>query len=148
MKVLSLITMVLCLLLGASSCKKSQEQPKAKTVKKVEKTVREKSQVPMAVESGEATIKIVGGSGNVLSIGLTNKVPIRVVQFTIEGVQVREVRTTSRTTGFQADLNKKSGKVVMLSLSGDKISSGTGMIAEVVCDKKDAASLSGIKIIK
>ena len=102
----------------------------------------------MAVESGDATIKIVEGSGNVLGIELTNKVPIRGVQFIIEGVQASEVHTTSRTKGFLADFNKESGKVVILSISGDKISSGTGTIAEVVCAKKDSASLSDIKLIK
>jgi len=152
MKQLCLIMMVLYLLLGVSSCKKSQEQPNAKTVKKVEKKVekkvRKKSQAPMAVESGDATIKIVEGSGNVLGIELTNKVPIRGVQFILEGAQASEVHTTSRTKGFVADFNKASGKVVILSVSGGKIPSGTGAIAEVVCDKKDSASLSDIKLIK
>ncbi len=150
--ILNLVFQIVRLLLGVSSCKKSQEQPNAETVKKVEKKVKkkvkEKSQAPMAVESGDATIKIVEGSGNVLGIELTNKVPIRGVQFILEGAQASEVHTTSRTKGFVADFNKASGKVVILSVSGGKIPSGTGEIAEVVCDKKDSASLSGIKIVK
>ena len=142
----------LWLFLGASSCKKAQEQPKTKAEEKVKKEVvkkvRKKSQVPVAVASGDATIKIADGSGNVLGIELTNKVPVRGVQFTIEGVQMNEVRTTSRAKGFLADFNKASGIVIMVSTSGGKIAPGTGLIAEIICDKRGSASLSGKKIAR
>ena len=151
-KALCLFTIVLCLFLGVSSCKRSQEQPKTTPEKKVEKEpvkkVRKKSQAPVLAESEEAAVKIIGGSGNVLGIELTNKVPVRAVQFTLEGVQINEVRSTPRTAGFLVDFNKESGKVIMLSTSGDTVSTGTGLIAEVVCDKKDSANLKVVKIIK
>jgi hypothetical protein len=152
MKNLCVILLILCFSLGGTNCKKSQEEQTPTVEKRVEKktgeVVKKKSKRIKAVKSGEATIKIVDGTGNVFGIELTNKVPVRGVQFTVEGVQMNEVRTTSRTTGFLSDFNKESGKVVMLSTSEDKISSGTGLIAEVVCDKKGKASLSGIKIVK
>ena len=152
MRNLCVIVLIVCFSLGGANCKKSQEEQMPKVEKTLEKkavkTVKKKSQRIKAVKSGEATIKIVDGSGNVLGIELSNKVPVRGVQFTVEGVQMNEVRTTSRTTGFLSDFNKESGKVVMLSTSEEKISSGTGLIAEVVCDKKDSASLSEIKVVK
>lgn len=148
MKRFYIIPLILCFFLFAPSCKKPQEESRTKVTKKMEKKVEKKAQDTMEVDSKDATLKIVAGSGNVLGIDLTNNVPVGGVQFTIEGVQMNEVRTTSRTTGFLSDFNKESGKVVMLSTSKDKISSGTGLIAEVVCDKKDSARLSGIKIVK
>jgi len=152
MRSLCVILLIVCFLPGGTNCRKSHEEQMPKAEKTVEKKagemVKKKSKRIKAVESGEATIKLVDGSGNVLGIELTNKVPVRGVQFTLEGVQMNEVRTTSRTTGFLSDFNRESGNVVMLSTSEDKISSGTGLIAEVVCDKKDKAGLSGIKIVK
>jgi len=152
MRNLCVAFLIVCFLLGSTNCRKSQREqmPKAEKIveKKAGETVKKKSKRIKAVESEEATIKIVGGSGNVFGIELTNKVPVRGVQFAVEGVQMNEVRTTSRTTGFMSDFNKESGIVVMLSTSEDKIPSGTGLIAEIVCDKKDSASLSGIKIVK
>ncbi len=152
MRKLCVSLLIVCFSLGSANCKKSQEEQMPKVEKRVEKkagiTVKKESRVTKVVESEDVTIEIVDRPGNVLGIELTNKVPVRGVQFTLEGVQMNEVRTTSRTTGFLADFNKGSGKVVMLSTAEEKISSGTGLIAEVVCDKKDSASLSGIKIVK
>lgn len=144
MQKLCLISLILCLFLGSPSCKKSQEEPRTKVERKMEK----KAQDTMEVDSKDATLKIVAGSGNVLGIDLTNNVPIRGVQFTIEGVKMTDVRTTSRTAGFLAEFNKEAGIVIMVSTSGGKIAPGTGLIAEIISDKGGSANLSGIKIGK
>ena len=144
MRKFCLIPLILCLFLGGPSCKKSQEEPKTKTEEKVEKT----PQVSRKVKSEGATLKIVGGSGNTVGIDLKNNVPVRGVQFTIKGVKATEVRTTSRTAGFLADFNEKSGIVILVSTSGKEIVPGTGLIAEIICDKGGSASLSEIKIGK
>ena len=100
-------------------------------------------------EPGEdASLKLVEVSGNILGIDLTNNVPVKGVQFIIEGVKVNEVRITSRTEGFLAEFNEKNGKVILLSLSGNKIDQGTGPIVEIICDEGDSARLSGVKIVK
>jgi hypothetical protein len=152
MRVLYLVTIVVFLFLGISSCDTSQDQSKTKTVeesgKKVDTAVRKKPTMVEEAGSEDATLKIVGGSGNTLGIELTNSIPILGVQFSLEGAHMNEIRTTSRTKGFLADFNKEAGKVVLLSTSGDKIASGSGLIAELVCDKIDSASLSEIKIVK
>ena len=147
MKKLCLITIILCLFLGGPGCKKAQEETATTTVKKVEKKTKEKIQMPAKVESEEAKIKIVDKSDNVIGIDLANTVPVRIVQFDITGVKITEVRTTSRTEGFYAKHNVANGKIVMLSPSDKTIAPGSGLIAEIVCDKGGSASLSGIKII-
>jgi len=144
MKKLCLITLILCLFLGGPTCKKSQEEPRAKIEEKVEKTPKTSREV----KSEDATLKIVGGSGNTVGIDLTNSVPVRGVQFTIEGVKVTEVSTTSRTAGFLAEFNENSGIVILVSTSGKEIAPGTGLIANIMCDRGGSATLSEIKIGK
>ena len=152
MRVLCLATIVLSLFLGISGCNPVQDQSKTKPVEesgeKAEKTVRKKQILIEAAGSEDATLKIVVGSETTLGIELTNSVPIRGVQFTLKGADMSEIRTTARSKDFLADFNKEAGKVVILSASGDKIASGSGLIAELVCDKIDSASLSEIKIVK
>ncbi len=144
MKKLCLISLTLCLILGGPSCKKTKEEQKTTEKAKVEK----KSQGPMTVESKDATLKIIEGSGNTVGIDLTNTIPVRGVQFTIEGAKITEVRSTSRIKGFLAEFNKESGIVIIVSMSGNTIAPGTGLIAEVIYDKGGSARLSGIKIAK
>ena len=156
MRVLCLATIVLVLSLGISSCQPAQDQPETKPVeapkKKVEKAVEkavEKKQIRVeAAGSEDATLKIVAGSDTTLGIELTNRVPIKGMQFTLEGADMSEIRTTARSKGFLADFNKDAGKVVILSTSGDKIAPGSGLIAEVVCTKIASVSLSEIKLVK
>ena len=156
MRIVCLIVIVLYLMLDISGCKQSQEQakpkPEVKTESKVEKKteqkVRKKVQMPQLANSEDATIKIEDVSENVVAINLTNKVPIRGVQFTIEGVQMEKGTPTSRTKGFTTDFNNESGRVVILSTTDNRIASGTGNIFEIVCSKVESAKLSGIKIIK
>ncbi len=150
MKKFCLIIFVLIFFLSGLNCKKSQEEPKTKGVEKGEKKVTQKMvQDSRMVESKDATLKIVASSGNVFGIDLTNKIPVRGVQFTVEKAKITEVRTTSRTEGFLAEFNKETGIVIMVSAVGNTIAAGTGFIAEIVCDKEDAAVvLSDIKIAK
>ena len=142
MKILCLISLILCLFLSGSSCKKNEVEEKAD--KKVEKKARDSRKV----EDKDATLKIVAGSENVFGIDLNNNVPVRGAQFTIEGVKITEVRTTTRTEGFLAKFNKESGIVIMISTSGGKVAPGTGLIAEIIGDQKGSASLSKIKIAR
>lgn len=139
-----LILLILCLFLSGPGCKTSKEGAESTTGEKIEKA----SKTPNVAKDEESTLKIVAGSDNAVGVDLTNKVPVKGVQFTIEGVKVNDVRTTSRTEGFLAEFNKENGKVILLSISGNKIDQGTGPILEIVCDKADSASLSGIKIVK
>ncbi len=144
MKKFYIIPLMLCFFLVAPSCKKAQEEQKTTVKEKVEK----KAQDSRMAESKDATLKIVECSGDTIGIELMNNIPVGGVQFTIEGVKMTEIRTTSRTTGFLADFNKESGIVIIVSTSGDKIAPGTGLIAEIVSDKGGSANLSGIKIAK
>ena len=146
MKKLCLIslTLILCLVLGGAGCRMIKEEQKTTVKEKVEK----KAQDSRMAESKDATLKIVEGSGNTIGIELMNNIPVGGVQFTIEGVKMTEIRTTSRTAGFLAKFNEESGIVIMVSTSGDKIAPGTGLIAEIVSDKGGYANLSGIKIAK
>jgi len=98
--------------------------------------------------SEDAILKLVEVSGNILGIDLTNDVPVKGVQFTLEGPKITEVRTTSRTEGFSPSFNEENGRVILLSLSGGEITTGKGLIAEILFDNGGSASLSEIKIVK
>jgi len=98
--------------------------------------------------SEDAILKLVEVSGNILGIDLTNAVPVKGVQFTLEGPKITEVRTTSRTEGFSPSFNEENGRVILVSLSGGEITTGKGLIAEILCDNGGSASLSEIKIAK
>ena len=97
---------------------------------------------------GDATLTLVEVSGNILGIDLTNDVPVKGMQFTIEGPKITEVRTTSRTEGFSPSFNEENGKVILISLSGGEITPGNGLIAEILHDNGGSASLSEIKIVR
>ena len=86
--------------------------------------------------------------GNSRSIELTNDVPVRGVQCTLNGARPTEVRTTSRTEGFVAQYNEKNGTVILISVSGNTIAPGTGPIAEVVSNSTGPASLSKTTIVE
>jgi len=152
MRVLSLATIGFFLCLEVSSCKQAPDQPKTKPpaepVKQAEQTVDTKPSTVEAAGEEDATLSIVSATSSSLGIELTNRVPIRGVQFTLKGAAMREIRTTTRSKDFLADFNREAGKVVILSASGDKIAAGSGLIAEVVCDSIEGASLSEIKLVK
>ena len=148
MRVLCFIMIGLWLFLNIPSCKKSQEQPKTKTEKQVEKVVKKRLPIRVTANDGEVTIKRIDRSDNTIEIELTNNFPVRIAQFIIKGIEVAEVRTTTRTERFHVKYNKEDDKFSILSFSDEVIAPGTGSIAEIVCDKKSSASLSGINIFK
>ena len=152
MRVLCVTSIVLFLFLALSSCNPTQEQPETKPVEvpkeKVKKAVPKKQTPIEAAGNKDATLKIVTVSETILGLELTNRVPIRGMQFTLQDADISEIRTTTRSKGFLTDFNKEAGKVVILSASGDKIAVGSGLIAELVCDKIGSASLSEIKLVK
>ena len=130
---------------------------KTKPEKEVVKTKPEKGEVKAKPEKGEvvkikalsdesAKLTIGTRSGTTASIDLVNSVPVRGIQFTVEGVKMTEARTTNRTKGFLAKFNAVNGVVIMVSTSNGIISPGKGAILEVICDKPDAARLTGVKI--
>jgi hypothetical protein len=82
-------------------------------------------------EPGNARLNPGSVKGNTTSVVLDNDVPVKSLQFAVSG-QPTEVRTTSRTEGFMARLDKKSGTVVLISLSGKTIAPGNGPVVEVV----------------
>jgi len=96
----------------------------------------------------QATLKAVPKSDTTLEMHLSNKGPINGLQFTLTGVSITSVRTTSRTAAFMAKFNAASGKVLMVSVSQTPIPPGDGPILEVVGEKARTASLSDVKLIK
>jgi hypothetical protein len=88
-----------------------------------------------------------GANKAIATVALQNDVPIRGVQFTVEGALMTEVRTTQRTGGFIVKFNEKNGKVLIVSASGDDIAPGKGPIADIVCDKPDKAKLLNVKVV-
>jgi len=86
-----------------------------------------------SIPTAKSILSLVCISENVAVIELDNPVPVRGVQFTLNGAKPTEVRTTSRTEGFFAQYNEKNGTVVLVSLSGSKIAPGIGPIAEIIC---------------
>jgi hypothetical protein len=98
-------------------------------------------------EAGEPALGVKPGAKDSVKVELINEIPVRAVQFDLTGVKISQVRTTDRTWGFLAKFNEQNGKVILLSTAGDKIAPGKGAVLEVVCDKPDAASLSGVKIV-
>jgi len=152
MKILFFIVLIFCLFSGGLSCKRKQVEQitgdEEKIEEKIEKIVEKKPQATRRIKSEDATLKIVEESKNTLGIYLINKVSVGGVQFTLKGVKITELRTTSRTAGFVANYNKETGIIILVSTKGDKIAPGTGLIAEITCDRKGPASLSDIKIGK
>lgn len=134
-----LITMTVLLLSAGVPLVSQAEKAAVKSQK--EKAAPVKSQ-----PEKKATLNIKAGSGNTLSVDLTNSVPVRGLQFIISGVKMTEVRTTKRAAGFLAKFNEKNGAVVLISTAEERIAPGKGPIAEVICDKPGSAGLSGIKI--
>ena len=125
---------------GISVCTKTEKVP-AKP--QAEKAVQKESQ-----SEKKATLKVKTGSGDQIGIDLTNSVPVRGVQFTVSGVKMTEVRTTSRTAGFLAKFNDETGVVIIVSTAADEIAPGEGLIAEIIGKKVPGSdiSLSGVKL--
>jgi hypothetical protein len=98
-------------------------------------------------EAGEPSLGVKPGDKDLVKVELVNEAPVRAVQFDLTGVKITQVRTTDRSKGFLAKFNEQNGKVILLSTAGEEIAPGKGAVLEVVCDKPDAAALSGVKIV-
>ena len=128
---------------------------KATTKPQKEKSPVETKQTEKApvkkTQAKKATLEVGTVSGNTAFIELTNTVPVRGVQFTVNGVKLTEVRTTTRSAGFLAKFNEENGIVVMVSLTKEEMPAGKGPIAELVYQKAppsgSAISLSAVKIV-
>ena len=120
-----------------------KEKPPVVEKKQAEKAPTEKDQTK------KAELKVVSVSGDTANIELINTVPVRGAQFTVNGVKLTEVRTTSRTAGFFAKFSEENGIVIIASLDGDEIAPGKDPIAEIIYQKvpgvTPAISLSGVK---
>lgn len=94
----------------------------------------------------DASLQLVALSEDMAGIDLTNTFPVRGVQFTIQGVALADVLTTSRSEDFLASFNQENGRVLIVSLDGDEIPPGEGLIAEILFDGDGPARLSEIVI--
>ena len=94
----------------------------------------------------ELYLQLVTIAEDMAGIDLTNTVPVRGVQFTIEGVEIADVLTTSRSEDFMASFNEENGGIIIVSLAGGEIAPGEGLIAEVLFDGNGPARLSEIII--
>lgn len=103
--------------------------------------------VVAAAMAGEAVLKVSASSGKSASVEMASMVPVRGVQFTVNGAKITEVRTTDRTKGFLTKFNDANGMVILLSTLAESIPPGKGAIAEIMCDTPAEASISEIKIV-
>ena len=94
MRHLFVIVLIMILSFAGQSCKQSQEEPvpkgEEKATEKAAESPKEQPKVQyvnrMKVDSKDASLKLVAGEKNVHSISLENSIPIRGVQFVVEGV--------------------------------------------------------------
>ena len=114
----------------------------------IDKDQPEEPQQPQEPQQPEQNIslQLVDIAEDMVGIELMNTVPVRGVQFTIEGVAIADVLTTSRSEDFMASFNEESGRVLIVSLAGDEILPGGGLIAEILFDGNGLARLSEIII--
>jgi hypothetical protein len=114
----------------------------------IDKDQPEEPQQPQEPQQPEQNIslQLVDIAEDMVGIDLMNTVPVRGVQFTIEGVAIADVLTTSRSEDFMASFNEESGRVLIVSLAGDEIVPGEGLIAEILFDGNGLARLSEIVI--
>ena len=96
----------------------------------------------------EIFLQLVAIEEDMAGIDLTNTVPVRGVQFTIEGVEIADVLMTSRSENFMANYNEENGRVLIVSFAGDEITPGEGLIAEVLFDGDGSARLSEVVIVE
>jgi len=95
----------------------------------------------------DISLQLVAISEDMVGIDLTNTVPVRGVQFTIEGVELADILITSRSEDFMVRFNEENGRVLIVSLAGDEIAPGEGLIAEILFDGNGPARLSEIVIV-
>ena len=156
MRQLFVLLLIMVFSLVWQGCKQSQEEPAPQGEETVaEKTTETPKEQPkakyvnrMKADSKDASLKLVAGDKNVHKINLENSIPIRGVQFVLEGVEITNVNNTERTKGYLANFNAESGAVIIVHTSGGKIEAGKGSIAEIVCVERGSPTLSDIKLAK
>jgi hypothetical protein len=124
------------------------EEPPEDDIDKDQPEEPQQPQQPQEPQQPEQNIslQLVDIAEDMVGIDLMNTVPVRGVQFTIEGVAIADVLTTSRSEDFMASFNEESGRVLIVSLAGDEILPGGGLIAEILFDGNGLARLSEIII--
>ena len=135
---------MLAISLGGTSCVKTDE---GAVTKKDE--APEKAPAAQAYEMDkESTIVISAVSDTSVTVSLDNSVPVRGVQFTLQGAKISGVRTTPRTGDFMAKFNEENGRIILISLSRAVIAPGTDPILEIDCEQAGSATISGVKVAK
>jgi hypothetical protein len=146
------IVLIIVFSLVGQSCKQSREETPPKQEEKATEKAKEQPKAKyvnrMKVDSKDASLKLVSGDKNSHSLNLENSIPIRGVQFVLEGVKITNITTTERTKGYLANFNAESGAVIIVHTSGGKIEAGKGSIAEIVCVEGGSPTLSDIKLAK
>ena len=117
--------------------------PQAAVKSPVEKAVPQEREAP----EKKATLTLKPGEKNTFEIDLQNSVPVRGIQFTVIGLKMTEVRTTSRTAGFLAKFNEETGIVILVSTAADEIAPGTGPVLEILGEKVPDTEVSLSKIM-
>lgn len=127
-----------------------KEREEQERIEDDSQNVAEGEEEPPPTEGEKSTLTLGPSSGNAAIVELDNLVPVRGVQFTLNGAKPTKFKllTTDRTKGFFAKLNQDNGKVILVSLSGNKIAPGTGPIVEVIGDNAGDAKLSEVKIVE
>jgi len=128
---------------------KSLKSEKGESLKPAEKSIKEKTPSVESKTEKKVELTVKALKDNIVGINLANNVPVRGVQFTIKGVKMTEILTTSRTKGFLAKFNQETGKVIILSTTRDEIALGKGLIVKIIGDKDKATpvSLSEVMIV-
>ena len=98
----------------------------------------EEEALPPEEMKGKADLSL-SGSGDNYNVGLSNDVPVKGVQFTVEGALPAEVRTTERSEGFVASFDKAHRRVLLWSAGGKTIAPGNGPIVEMVCSSNSGS---------
>ena len=113
----------------------------------------QKNSASLAALASANTLKVVsaagkpGTSGNIISIDLSNALAVRGLQFIITDapnvLTAKQIKTTSRTTGFTIAFNDQGDKGILVSLysvSKAAISAGQGPILQISYDISSQAS--------
>jgi hypothetical protein len=109
----------------------------------IEKAVPQKKLEP----EKKATLTLKPGEKNTFGIDLKNSVPVRGIQFTLNGLKMTEVRTASRTAGFLAKFNEETGIVILVSTAADEIAPGKGPVLKILGEKVPDAEVSLSKVM-
>ena len=90
----------------------------------------------------KATLTLKPDEKNTFGIDLKNSIPVRGIQFTVNGLKMTEVRTASRTAGFLAKFNEETGIVILVSTAADEIAPGKGAVLKILGEKMPNAEVS------